>query len=480
MKILFVNPSKWGRGITPIWIPAHTAVLKSAGHEVALWDGTFFSSWTDDELNKNTETKQFKKSDYSDLVVFTDDDPVQSLQVKINAFDPDIIFWSAVSSMIHGEGEYVSIQYGYDLVSKCNTTATLVAGGLQVMAEPEKTWSRFPKIDLLITGESDLVLNELAVCLESGGNASQLKGLVWRNDAGEIVVNPRQPIISNLGEIPHYDYGLFDDQVFLRPYNGDVLRAADYELSRGCVYTCAYCVETVIQKYYGFTERTAQGTLRQATSYVRAKDPQRIFEEFRYFEEELKLGMLRCQDTNFLTIPKDVLRTLVAMVKDKRHQFHLYVECRPDNINERNIDILKELNVDGVGMGIELAESGIREESLNRFSDQEKIIRTFKLLRDAGIKRTTYNVIGFPGQKEESIINTIVFNKLLDPDNMTVAYYSPFIGTDLEIAGREMGMFDDYEHDVDGQIRSNSKNQDLPIERLAYYKENFVDLVREG
>ena len=37
-KILLINPSKWGRGITPIWIASHSACLKEAGHEVELFD----------------------------------------------------------------------------------------------------------------------------------------------------------------------------------------------------------------------------------------------------------------------------------------------------------------------------------------------------------------------------------------------------------------------------------------------------------
>ena len=37
-------------------------------------------------------------------------------------------------------------------------------------------------------------------------------------------------------------------------------------------------------------------------------------------------------------------------------------------------------------MGIELAGEEFRKEKLNRFADQEKIIRAFKMLKDANIK----------------------------------------------------------------------------------------------
>ena len=49
-KILFINPNKWGRGITPIWIASHSAILKQNNHRVELFDCTFYEDWTDNEL----------------------------------------------------------------------------------------------------------------------------------------------------------------------------------------------------------------------------------------------------------------------------------------------------------------------------------------------------------------------------------------------------------------------------------------------
>ena len=60
----------------------------------------------------NTENKQYKSSNYYDYITYKKRDVLESLQEKIDEFGPDIIFWSAFSSHIHGEGEYVNIQYG--------------------------------------------------------------------------------------------------------------------------------------------------------------------------------------------------------------------------------------------------------------------------------------------------------------------------------------------------------------------------------
>ena len=69
-KILLINPSKWGRGVTSVWIPSHTSILKSFGHKVELFDCTFYQNWTINEMKYNTENKQYKSSNYFDYVNF--------------------------------------------------------------------------------------------------------------------------------------------------------------------------------------------------------------------------------------------------------------------------------------------------------------------------------------------------------------------------------------------------------------------------
>ena len=83
-----------------------------------------------------------------------------------------------------------------------------------------------------------------------------------------ISTEPGGKIISDMDEISEYDYSLFDDQIFLRPYNGKVIKSVDYELSRGCVYACSYCVETTIQQYYGFNAVSYTHLTLPTTPYV--------------------------------------------------------------------------------------------------------------------------------------------------------------------------------------------------------------------
>ena len=478
-KILLINPSKWGRGITPIWIASHSACLKKDGHEVELFDATFYENWTFNETSYNTNNKQYSPTDYLNVISFSKNDIVKDFIKKCNSFKPDIIFWSAISSHIHGEGEYVNIQYGYEIAKNfVNPNTILLTGGLQATAIPKKIFNLMSRIDYLIRGESDLVLNEVANNFNNKKTLEEIRGLCYKK-SNKIISNRPQKIINDMDVIPQYDYSIFDPQVFLRPYNGRILRAVDYELSRGCMFACEYCVETVIQKYYGFEETSSRGTILGAKNYLRNKSASRIFEEITYLNKEFKIELFRCQDTNFLSIDRKMLKELSELISESNLKIMLYIETRPEGINSPAVELLKKLKVDGIGMGIELSSQEFREDKLKRFADTDKTIKAFGLLKEAGIKRTTYNIIGLPEQDEQSIKETIEYNRLLDPDNITVAFYSPYIGTAQQIKASEEEYFDDYEDDVDGQLRTLSKHVLISSETLNYYKKNFISLVRE-
>jgi anaerobic magnesium-protoporphyrin IX monomethyl ester cyclase len=478
-RILLLNPGRWGRGITPIWVASHAALLKAQGHEVALFDATFYSDWAQNENAYNTANLQYRPSPYESLIRY-DSTPVSAaLQAKLDAFQPDAVFWAALSSHIHGEGEYAAIQFGHELMSRVKSKAIKICGGLQPTAAPVQTAARFPGVDYFIGGESEFVLSQVVEALQAGRPLAGLPGVV-RREGAQVVVGPKQPIISDLDTIGHYDYTLFDDQVFLRPYIGEVVRAVDYELSRGCPFTCTYCVETVIQRYYELTETTKRGALRGADRYLRHKSASRIFAEMSGLFRDRGVTLFRCQDTNFLTIHKGTLTELAGLLENSGLPIRLYIETRPEGINPGSVSLLKRLKVDGVGMGIELSTQQFRESKLNRFSDQGAIERAFQLLREAGIRRTAYNIVGIPDQTEESVLETVEFNRKLDPDNVTVAFYSPYLGTEQQRLGTEKEYFLDYEFDLDSQLRTMTRHSVLSAPMLSFYKRNFVRLVRDG
>ena len=478
-KILFINPNKWGRGITTIWIASHSGILKRNGIEVELFDTTFYKKWSDYEIDLNTKNLQFKKSNYYSQVRYSEKDVYNDLQEKADRFKPDVIFWSALSSHIHGEGEYISLDYGYELIKNLNSNALLIAGGIKATDNPKRILEKYKKIDFLIAGESEFVLLDLINSFPNTKLMKKINGVSFHNGS-DIEINRPQKIISNLDLISPYDYNIFDKNILKRPYNGEVVNAIDYEISRGCIYSCSYCVETIIQRYYGFDQINEKtGSIKNFKQYRRNKSALIIFNEIKELNKNLNISLFRMQDTNFLTIDRKVLDELSELINESNLKIKLYIETRAEGINEKSILLLKKLKVDGVGMGLELADEKYRNDHLNRFVDQTKIVSAFQMLKDSGIKRTAYNIIGLPNQTEESIIKTIEFNHKIKPDTSIAAFYSIYRGTKLEQkADNEFLEKDPY--GMDPQIRSRSMRHNIPMKILQFYKDNFTYFVKNG
>ena len=476
-KILLINPNKWGRGITTIWIASHSGCLKRAGHNVELFDATFYKNWTDSELELNTRNKQFLETDYLEKIRWNKNDVKKDLEEIIQQFSPDIIFSSALSSHIHGEGEYINIQYTYELLKNIQHKAKVIFAGLQPTANPKVIFNNMPNIDYLISGESELVLSQIANVFPNKKKIELVEGVSYIKNK-KFFKNKNQKIISDLDLISPYDYSIFSKQTFLRPYNGKVIKAVDFELSRGCIYTCSYCVETVIQKYYGFNEKNEKGTLISAKSYLRNKSAKVIFKEIENLNRDFNIELFRCQDTNFLTIDRKMLTELAGYINNSKLKIKLYIETRAEGINEASVKILKKLKIDGVGMGVELSSENYRETQLNRFVNPMRISKAFKILKENKINRTAYNIIGLPNQDEKSIIDTIKFNAEIKPDVSSVAYYSAYMGTSLE--GKSSHLFEKYPKKMDAQIRSKIIKSKISVEKLDFYKSNFKKLIKSN
>ena len=90
-KILLINPSKWGRGITPIWIASHSGILKLNGHDVELFDATFYKNWTNNEVKFNTDNKQYKPSDYLKKIKLKEESVEKDLSNYIKKFGFELV-----------------------------------------------------------------------------------------------------------------------------------------------------------------------------------------------------------------------------------------------------------------------------------------------------------------------------------------------------------------------------------------------------
>ena len=85
------------------------------------------------------------------------------------------------------------------------------------------------------------------------------------------------------------------------------------------------------------------------------------------------IQLIGFQDANFLSVNHHALRMLIPC---EISSLKCYIETRPETINPTSVQLLKALNVDGVGMGVEVSADLFRDQ-LNRHCTTSKIKQAF-------------------------------------------------------------------------------------------------------
>ena len=140
---------------------------------------------------------------------------------------------------------------------------------------------------------------------------------------------------------------------------------------------------------------------------------------------------------------------LAEFVPLYKERVGLPVSCnmRADLVKAETAERLRDLGVRTVRMGVESGNQHMTRDVLLRNLDVEDLRRAYKLLRDAGIQRWSYNIVGLPTETLSMALETVKFNAEIDPELALAFIFYPYPGTDLHRLCKEKGMLTDREYD---------------------------------
>ena len=104
---------------------------------------------------------------------------------------------------------------------------------------------------------------------------------------------------------------------------------------------------------------------------------------------------------------------------------------RPETITKHKVELLKSMGCVAATVGIESGNPRLRKEILNRKMSNELIEKAINLLKDADIRVSTFNMIGFPEETRENVFETIRLNKKLGVSAVNVYVVYPYPGTEI-------------------------------------------------
>ena len=99
--------------------------------------------------------------------------------------------------------------------------------------------------DYIILGEGELTLKELLTKIKNKEPASDLKGIVFKNNE-EFVTNPKREALKNLDELPMPAWDLVDVDAYKKVWaeRGKKI-SLNIATTRGCPYKCNWCAKPI-------------------------------------------------------------------------------------------------------------------------------------------------------------------------------------------------------------------------------------------
>jgi anaerobic magnesium-protoporphyrin IX monomethyl ester cyclase len=283
----------------------------------------------------------------------------------------------------------------------------LVAGGPLPTLNPESFLDAF---DVAVVGEGEETIVELAGCIEQGLPLDGVHGLVHRKD-GRIVFTGKRGFIENLDSVPFPSRDLFDNAAYKTYYNKRFgYTTTPVISSRGCPFSCDFCSRPVFGQN------------------LRMRSPENIVAEV---DEVDRLGYERVwfADDCFTLDKAQVLRVCDLLLE---RGLHLGWEClsRVDTMDLQMATSMEKAGCKRVFFGIESGNDQVLELMRKRINVYQARHAVYAA-KAAGLEVGAFFIIGYPGENDKSVLDTIRFASKLPLDYLSFTLPYPIPGTPL-------------------------------------------------
>lgn len=333
-----------------------------------------------------------------------------------------------------------------EIVKNTNPDSIVVLGGPHVSFEYKSALcSKY--VDFVSINEGEISFKKLCdFCIKNLGNLETLKGIAYKQN-GDIIVNPAEPFISNLNELPFPDRSVFDD-LYKYPV------PATISTSRGCPGKCIFCAAGVLSggKY-------------------RLRSAHNIVQEFKYLKSFGYTHVHIIDDTMTANI-KRLEEFLDEMILCDLNMTW-YCESRVDAMTKEILIKMKKAGLTSIQFGVESGNQKILD-SIKKNITLEQIHNVFNWCKDLDILAVTNMIIGQPTDDSNTIQETLNMAKEISSLGALVGFTvcTPYPGTPLWLNPEKYGI-EIIDHNLEHYTTFcpviNTKNLTLTEIRNAYY-----------
>jgi radical SAM superfamily enzyme YgiQ (UPF0313 family) len=237
-----------------------------------------------------------------------------------------------------------------------------------------------------------------------------IEGLAYLDEKREVTQTPSRALMRDVDRLPEPARDLIDLGEYQHAWkNHHGFSSLHLITSRGCPFACAWCSRAVFGRNY------------------RLRDPDLVAQEIRRIKEDFNPDHIRISDDIFGVNKQWVVRWRKAM---QERDAIIPFEClsRVDLLEPPLLDDLKAAGCMRIWCGVESGSQKVLD-AMNKNTTVEENYRAAKLMKERGIKRAFYIMLGYPGEKREDI--ALTKKLLLDtlPETVSISVAHPIRGT---------------------------------------------------
>jgi len=332
-------------------------------------------------------------------------------RLDADGFEPTLILFPSTTPTLDADvAEMAQLKARY--------TAPIVCFGPHASTTPAESMARAADVDGMLVGEPEDGAVQLAM-LASFDQAGDVANLTWRR-GGAVFPHRAHGTFAGFPQMPFPAWDLLDLKAYSLP-----LVDKPYiiiETSRGCPYTCDFCVAPIHQGHK-----------------FRERNPKVIVDEIEKSYRELGVEFFYLWgDTVTLNVKSFTAFCDELIARNLPIQW--FGNARADNLTDPAfVHRLRRAGCWMLALGIESESEEVRKDMAKRL-ERQKIQTAFRNMRQAGIKSFAFFIFGYPGETPATMEQTIDYAIELDPDFANFYPAVPYPGTDLFTKAMREGM----------------------------------------
>ena len=285
------------------------------------------------------------------------------------------------------------------------------AGGPEVSFHAKNFLEDMPQVTGIMKGEGEETFLALAgYYLEGKGRLEEISGIVFRKE-NEIVDNGfREPV--DLDRIPF---------IYENPENFEN-RIIYYESSRGCPFSCSYCLSSIDRK-------------------LRFRSLSLVKKELQFFLDH-RVPQVKFVDRTFNCRHEHAMEIWKYILEHDNGVTNFHFEVSADLFREDELDLIGRMRPGLIQLEIGVQSANPETlEAVDRKTDLEKLRRNVEMIRSFHSVHQHLDLIaGLPCEDYESFRRSFDFVYSMKPDQLQLGFLKVLKGSLMEEKAREYGI----------------------------------------